>query len=178
MQRKIFCLVFIVMVPMATAVHSGHYAISPVKDSSVHSHYDLQDTNMGLAEEVAAWCDYGSWVMRFYMTFDLSAIAPTEDIDGLILLLYQSNGCGFSPRLNFHYVADDSWDEAAITWNNRPDGGIFRQPPFAVADVDQYHTGWTSVDLFTESWAPAFIDNFEVTILVKENENGDMGHAF
>jgi hypothetical protein len=165
---------------MATAASAGHYLISPAKDSTVHSHTDWQDTNLGLEEEVASWCSYYSgWRMRFYMTFDLSAIAPSEDVDGLTLLLYQSNGCGFSPWLNFHNVVDDSWDETTITWNNQPDdGGAYLSPPFAVADVYQWHRGWVSINLFNESWDTAFIDNGYFSFLVKENETGDMGHAF
>lgn len=178
MQWKALFFSLAVMVVLTTSAYGGHYAVYPVKDSSVHSHYDLQNTNMGLDGEIASWCDYGWWVIRFYMTFDLAAVTPAEGIDGLTLLLHQSNGAGFSPRLNFHYVADDDWDETTITWNNRPDDGAYQVPPFAVADVDMHHRGWVPITLFNENWNPAFIDNGRITILVKENENGDMGHAF
>jgi len=47
------------------------FPLSPVKDVCVHSRVDLADTNYGNATAIVTGCDYGAWVVRTYLMFDL-----------------------------------------------------------------------------------------------------------
>jgi len=72
---------------------------------------------------------------RVYVKFDLSSI-PGEIVDAQFRLKVRQVSSG--PSVNYLWlVADDSWDESTITWNNRP-GIIFPLGDLSVADTDDW----------------------------------------
>ena len=173
----IFSMLFIISTSVLYA-HAELYYLTSIEDTWVFSYVPYQDTNFGQEEDVRAWVNYGSWVSRFYLMFDFTGIPSDESIDSITLFLFQLDGTGFSPGLFFHYVPDDTWNEDAVTWNLRPNGGNFQTPEIASRNISVLNRGWATFDLFTPNWNPDFISNGYLTLLVKESEKGDSGHSF
>jgi hypothetical protein len=173
----IFSVLFFMSVPAGHADAELYY-LTPVEDTIVHSYSPLRDTNYGDWDDVQSWVDYGSWVIRFYLMFDFTAIPSGETIDSITLFLYQANGTGFSPGVFLHYVPDDTWDENTVTWNLRPNGGDFQSPEIASREIPMLNIGWATFELLTENWDPDFVSNGYLTLMGKESEKGDSGHSF
>jgi len=60
---------------------------------------------------------------RSFLEFDLSGIASGETVVSAKLWLATDAGNMSNANINVHSVADDSWTEGAITWNNQPAHG-------------------------------------------------------
>lgn len=90
-----------------------------------------------------------------YLMYDLSGIPSNEVIVAATLNLYQVAGAGFGESgVSLFRIADDSWDEMTVTWNNAPDttGASFLQ----VNPNGKSHIGWSQWDLFTSgAWDPS-----------------------
>jgi len=140
----------------------------------------IPDANAGSDGAIITGCDYGSWLARTYMTFDLSVIPQGEGITSAVLHLYQYEGMGYgSAGVAVFYINNDTWDESAITWNNRPDGGSYGSQ-IAFNENGGWYQGWSTWDLLvTRVWDPS-VDRSDgaLTIMLKEFENGDQGHNF
>ncbi|MBL7959178.1 choice-of-anchor D domain-containing protein, partial [bacterium] len=57
-----------------------------------------------------------------YLRFDLSSIPADADVTQATFQIANSDGFAYNydPNDYLHFVSDDSWNEAAITWNTRP----------------------------------------------------------
>jgi hypothetical protein len=142
MKRAVFIFSVLFFTSMSVFYANAElYYLTPIEDTYVHSYVPWRDTNYGQEEDLQAWVDYGSWVVRFYLMFDFMGIPSDESIDSITLFLYQSNGYGFISSLFFHYVPDDTWDEDAVTWNLRPNGGNFQTPEIASRDISVRNRG-------------------------------------
>jgi hypothetical protein len=89
-----------------------------------------------------------------FLKFDLSSIPDNLAITGATLHLYQINGAGYlrTTGTNAAYVADDSWTEGTLTWNNQSvTGAVLGSSP----DTANYR-GWSQWDLLaTGQWDSA-----------------------
>ena len=157
------------------------FTLSPVKDVYVHSWVDLADTNFGNETAIVTACDYGSWLVRTYLMFDLSVLPEMEHIIEATLYLYQYDGMGYgSSGVLVHHLSNDTWDEGTITWNNRPDGGVYGDEIAYNPNGGWQFPVWSSWDLMiTGVWDPSGdkADGF-LSLLLKEMEGGDQGHCF
>jgi hypothetical protein len=179
----------LVVLPLALLVMTGSFSkqapaatfvLSPEQDAYVHSWWELADTNFGDAEATVTAMDYGKWAARTYIMFDFSGIPASEQITGAMLHLYQYDGMGYgSSGVRVHHLANDTWDEGTITWNNRPDAGAYGDQ-IAYNSNDGYHIGWSSWDLlFTGVWdASGDAADGLLSLLLKETELGTHGHIF
>jgi hypothetical protein len=88
-----------------------------------------------------------------FLKFDLSSIPDNLAITGATLHMYQVNGAGFlASGTGAAHVADDSWTETTLTWNNRPSAGAV----LGSSPDDKFHRGWSQWDLLvTGQWDPA-----------------------
>ena len=56
-----------------------------------------------------------------YLKFDLSSIPANEQVTGGTLYLYCNSGYPvFNFSVELHALADNSWTETGVTWNNKP----------------------------------------------------------
>lgn len=175
--KLFFCMMFLILFFLPGNLLA--YTLYPTQDAYVSSL--SSGDNFGNADEIAAGCDYGSWVNRTYLTFDLSGIPSSEKITGVSLNLYQENGMGYgSYGARIYYLANDSWTEGTITWNNRPDDGSYGNLITYNDTYGGYYRGWSSWDLLSSGvWDPSVdqTDGF-LSLLLKETEGGDQGHSW
>ncbi|QDH80466.1 DNRLRE domain-containing protein [Echinicola soli] len=75
------------------------------------------DTNYGSNSYMAAQQDRRDIFLRF----DISDIDPDKVTSAKMLVFFQNDET--SVGLNLHPVADNTWGETGITWNNAPAGG-------------------------------------------------------
>jgi hypothetical protein len=110
----------------------------------------------------------GNIYNRAFLKFDLS-ITAGETITGANLYLYCTSPGGRNADL--FYVANDSWGEDTITWNNQPDPGAL------LSGVTPSPEGWIMWDLMP-NWTPD-IDGF-VSLLLKASaeDTGGFGARF
>lgn len=174
--KLFFCIMFLIIFFLPGNIFA--YIIHPTQDAHVHQAYP--GTNYGNHVEIITGCDYGSWVVRTYLTFDLSSIPSSEKITGVSLNMYQENGMGYAYQgARIHYIANDSWTEGTITWNNRPDGGSYGDLITYNDDYDgTAYRGWSSWDLLSSGVLDISVDQADgfLSLLLKEQENGDQGH--
>ena len=157
------------------------YMLSPEKDTFVHSSAGMADTNYGTETVFVTGCDYGAWLVRSYLGFDLSGIAAGETITGATLHMYHYNGMGYTDTgVHIHYLADDSWGETEITWNTRPDPNVL-SPEISYNPAGGWSfPHWLEWDLMADGiWDPASdLTDGALSLLLKESEGGDQGHNF
>jgi hypothetical protein len=93
--------------------------IYPSDDATVDSY--SPGTNYGSSSSVSA--GYGvlsAGVRRAYLKFDLSSVPAGRKIVSARVRLDASYVSIPAPGLGAHYLADDTWGEGTITWNNAP----------------------------------------------------------
>ena len=102
--------------PSLALAASTTVTLTPVADSYVSP--DGPDSNFG---------NHGTFIVNrgyaeAYLRFDLSSIPPDAVITAVSLsaLAYDGYAYGGDGNVYTSFVADDSWQEMGITWNNRP----------------------------------------------------------
>jgi hypothetical protein len=131
--------------------------LRPIDDSLVVSEATLVDQNYGADPQLVVWANYPVFGARSYLKFDLSGIPAGEVVTFARLNLFQFNGGGFASGVDVFRVADDSWSEATITWNNQP--VLVPADPDLIAwdpALTGYARGWISFDLLANGqWDPS-----------------------
>jgi hypothetical protein len=102
----------------AATLNSNSY---PIADSYVNS--ATPDTNYGSSLFLIAGTEtFGSSTKIIYLKFNISSIPINAEILNATLNLQYAYGpsCGNAETISAYYVANNSWDENAITYNNQP----------------------------------------------------------
>ena len=111
-------------------------------------------TNFGTSDQLVTKTDGGAnsgFNRVTYLKFDVSGMAQAQSVK-LRLVPFQVDSSGAT--LNYERIADDSWSEAAMTWNNRPAAA-----GTLVANAGSYVVGQQS--------------EVDVTSIVKSEATGD-----
>lgn len=98
------------------ALGSTTVTLTPVADAYVTP--DGPDKNFGLN---TAWIVNRQYAQA-YLKFDLSSLPSNAEITSVSLsaLAYDGYAYGGDGNVYTSFVADDSWTETGITWNNKP----------------------------------------------------------
>src|SRR5690606_18524726 len=99
----------------ATTPPSGPVSVAPIADAGVEA--DRPSTNLGTQPVMVV--DTAGPNGIAYIRFNVQGLSGTPD--SVTLRLYASNGTSNGPQVV--RVADTSWSETGITWNNRPATG-------------------------------------------------------
>ncbi len=177
-KRVLIFTIAAVLVSASLTAQAATYLIYPSKDAYVFS--AMPDDNFGSDGTILTGCDYGSWLIRTYMTFSLSAIPATEQITGAVLHLYQYDGMGYaSLGVPVYRLDNDTWDEASLTWNTMPDGGAYGSQ-IAYNENGNGYRGWSDWDLLASGAWNISADRGDgaLSLVLREFENGDQGHNF
>lgn len=94
--------------------------LSPVADSYTHSTPTDQNTNFGTSHFLRTKYATADDQRRIYMKFDLSGVTGTIKAAKLMIYGYHSGTAGSTGTDFVYTVADNTWTETGITWNNQP----------------------------------------------------------
>ncbi len=94
--------------------------LSPVADATVEG--NEPDSNFGQDQTLTIFREFFSATARVYLRFDLSSLPANAVVQGVKLqaLAYSGYAHGGDGNVYTRFVADDSWGEQTITWNNAP----------------------------------------------------------
>jgi len=112
-------IVFVPSVNSKKVIGSDIVTLSPIADS--YANQSSPDANYGGDNRLKIKCN--DYYLYAYIMFDLSSLPPDADIIDAKLWLTLTNADGygdFGVTIGAHYCSDDSWNENAITWNNKP----------------------------------------------------------
>lgn len=173
-------IVLVAILSLSGAAWGASYTLLPLKDAHVFSLWP--DTNYGSEPAHATGCDYGYWLIRLYLGFDLGSLPDGEVITSARLHMYHFLGMGYGATgVHVHHLADDSWQEGLITWNTRPDPDVSLSPEISYNPAAGHDfPAWMEWDLLEGAgWDPA-LDQADKTLslLLKESEGGDQGHNY
>lgn len=139
------------------------------------------DTPHGSNSYIQTWTGYaGGQRGRSYLKFPMSGLPARSEVASLTLHLYQYSAGGFVPQVNLYHVANDSWAEGGLTWNNQP----YPNPNPVDQLVDQQNIGnelgWKHFDLLANGiWDyDADVADGHLSLLLRSNEGGDEQHTF
>jgi len=98
----------------AAGFSAGPYTFYPTADTYVWSALPNNNFGNGYNLNVEPNC-------YTYLKFDLSSIPGNEQVTGGTLYLYCNYGYQpFNFSVELHRLADNSWTETGVTWNNKP----------------------------------------------------------
>jgi len=152
--------------------------IGPVEDAFVVN--TSADESFGSEERICTWTAYMSGGRgRSYIRFSLSGMPEESVVSGVTLNLYQYDAGGFVPIVNIHHVADDTWTQSSLTWNNQPLPAPGATDQIVTKDIG-YEAEWVSFDLLSSGvWDyGADLNDGYVSLLIKSTEVGDERHNF
>lgn len=91
--------------------------INETQDADIRSQF--ADNNIGLGSALSILKDaFGT--RRGIIKFNLSEIPKNSTITEVVLNLTQNLGSNDAGQIDVVYIADDSWTETGVTWNNAP----------------------------------------------------------
>ncbi|MGD2064574.1 MAG: DNRLRE domain-containing protein [Nitrospirota bacterium] len=163
---------------LATSIASAAtFTLSPTDDAYT-SVFD-PDTNFGNSSRLATNLNNLGQKQFSYLMFDLSGIPATQAIVSATLNLYQVTGAGAGESgVTLRRIADDSWDEMAVTWNSPPDttgATVLEVNPNAYTYV-----GWSQWDLLASGlWDPS-VDRTDglLSLWLAEASSNDQAHQW
>ena len=119
--------------------------LSPTDDA--YTEVFNPDTNYGGSAFLATNLGNLSQRQYSYLMFDLSIIPSNEVITSATLNIYQVAGAGSGESgVSLFRLADDTWGEMTVTWNNHPDTTGYT---FMDTNPNGYtYVGWSEWDLF------------------------------
>ena len=157
-------IVFTHWIPATTVI------LTPTDDTYVYS--SSSTTNYGNDAVLSSGNSVSGNTLHLWTTFlkfDLSTIPTDQTIISATLHMYQNNGAGFlSSGTDAAHVADDSWTEGLMTWDNRPTYGAL----LGSCLDDKSHRDWSQWDLLATlqwNWNADLIDG---TLSVAVMESG------
>jgi len=126
--RNIFILILVVMLTIGLSSGFGSaatYQIFPTADASVYSSASVANVNFGTDYVILVYIagSTNNLYAYSYLKFDLSSIPSTENITDVILYVYCWTTTPTIPTIQLRPVADTTWLETGITWNNKPSYG-------------------------------------------------------
>lgn len=137
------------------------------------------DTNYGDSAVLATNLSNYSQKQFTYMMFDLSGIPAGEAIVGATLNLYQPTGAGLGESgVSLFRIADDSWNESTVTWNNSP---VTTGAVFLDTNPNGYtYVGWSQWDLFASGAWNAAVDRTDglLSLWLAEASSNDQAHQW
>lgn len=158
-NRRVKVLAAAAALLLPGAALAATYELGPAADSFV----SLQHPGTSYGADEVLFIHHGDFdTRRSYLQFDLTGLPAGEVVTGATLFLYTSgNLAGLD--VDAHHVADDTWTEAALTWNNKP---AYAAAAFATTASAHGWMSW-SVPLSTLSADP----DGRLSVLVKlQNE--------
>lgn len=117
--------------------------VDDIADSYVNS--ATPETNYGSSSSLIAGTEtWGSSIKIIYLKFNTSSIPAGMEILNATLNLRLSSGpfCGNPETISAYFVANNSWDEAGITYDNRPSLNITPEDTLSVAGTPPYWYSW------------------------------------
>ncbi|MCL4720785.1 MAG: DNRLRE domain-containing protein [Gammaproteobacteria bacterium] len=159
-MSKIISLALIASVAAAAPSAAATLVLAPTDDTLVYSF--APDTSYGDNPGLAGGGVFNGaeqWVS--FLRFDLSGIPAGQTVTSATLNLFQFLGGGFAPiGASVYRVANDNWNEAAVTWNSAPViFGVDLNDNTRISANDNAGTtyrGWSAWDLLASGkWDPA-----------------------
>lgn len=140
---------------------AGTVNLGSIADSYVHE--SKATNNFGTATSMVTKLDARYSILKF----DLTTIP--DDVISAKLRLYQRTS--YEDTRNVYDVADDSWTETGITWNNKPDFDNQR------ASIVTSKSTWNEWDV--SSYVAQEVNNDKIiTFVVKDPSNSGIGIDF
>jgi hypothetical protein len=136
-------------------------SLSAIADTYVHE--NKATSNFGTAAQMVTKLDARYCLLKF----DLNSIPG--DVVSAKLRLYQRTS--YEDTRNVYAVADDSWVETAITWNNKPAFGN------QVASIVTSKSTWNEWDV-SSYVAQEYNNDKTITFVVKDPANSGIGIDF
>jgi phosphatidylserine/phosphatidylglycerophosphate/cardiolipin synthase-like enzyme len=119
-------------------------------------------TNYGRATElITKFSGDAQYHRRAFMKLDISAVQPTTSSVTLRVSGRLSDTRAASVTVNVHPVADTTWNETALTWNNQP---AFDATPATSVSVSGTAAQWYDIDLTSFITAQRALGRTSVTI--------------
>ncbi|MEE9214114.1 MAG: DNRLRE domain-containing protein [Thermodesulfobacteriota bacterium] len=139
------------------------YTIAPVDIGNP----DSRSPDTVLGGQVGVW-NYSYGEHRGYMKYDLSGISNLEVITSMVLTAKKWSGSQYhSPFwIDIHHVSDDSWDEASLTCNNKPDFNDL------LGSVEFTNTLMTQWDLSAYDYSTDLLDGNLSMVMVSRDPVG------
>ncbi len=110
--------------------------------------------------------------IRSYLRFDLSTLPANANITSATVRLYHAGGADYpgQTRSTTFYRVTGNWNEASLTWNNRPG---YAESIGSVATTYSYQ-GWVSLDLtnLVRTWANGSQANYGLIAIGPESTAG------
>ncbi|MCP5094588.1 MAG: DNRLRE domain-containing protein, partial [Chloroflexi bacterium] len=129
----VFAVSFILLLTMSLPASATTYTITPEADAFVQS--SRANNNYG------TWTRFrtqGAPEIRSYLRFDVQGLDGSVNTAVLRLSVRSTNGAGIA----VHQVADNSWGETSITYNNAPPVGSIINSSGAVTQ-----SSWIEIDV-------------------------------
>jgi|GEM_PF-3142630 len=115
---------------------------------------------------------WANGLVRSYIRFDLSSLPANSIISSATLRLYQAGGADFpgQNRTVTLYRVTGSWNEATITWNNKP---VFAEAIGSVTTTYDF-SGWLMIDLtnLVSDWVDGSTNNYGLVAIGPESIQG------
>ena len=109
----------------------------------------------------------GSPLKATYLRYDLSGVSGTVSSAVLRVTTSPSSSSGSPDRQDVHRVADDSWTEQGLTWNNRP-----AVDPAVLGSVAQTNGSSTGYDIALAPGAISSAVGGQLTLAI-DSKGGD-----
>jgi hypothetical protein len=136
----------------------------PVADAYVRDG-SYANSNYGNDTVLTAKLDYSGYVRESYLRFNVSGLANASGVR-LVLTPVSTGAEGATTALSYELLADDSWTETGITWNNRPVSGA------AVAASTGYAAGLpVELDITSQARAEAAGDGM-LSLRIRSTSSG------
>jgi hypothetical protein len=166
-------LLFGIFTTQPSAAQVVDVEIPPTADAKVQWHeiLDWANTNYGSDLELQVGAENTALPdkrYRSYLRFDLSSLPEEFTLERARLRLFTQTYSTIPPTVvDLFHVADDSWSESGITWNNQPGPSGVEWTTTTVSALQE--TYWD----FTSAWDPASdVADGALSLLVRlENED-------
>ena len=134
---------------------------------------DPSNPNLGAGYNLSSYFPF--WAdgrVRSYLTFDLSSLPADSTIISATLRLYHVGGVdypGQTRNVTFYRVTEN-WNEASVTWNNRPN---YAESLGSVSTTYDFE-GWVTLDLTAQvlAWVGGTQANYGVVAIGPEGTPG------
>lgn len=137
----------------SAAISGGGYVLSPVADAQVES--GVPGSNFGSSNNLflqsSSTSTYGN--ERGWLKFDLSSIPVGSTITGATLQLWNWRSAGAAMPVEVRGIADDSWTESGLTWNNQPALGNVLDTQTLASGVSNVWYGWNVTAFVQSQWS-------------------------
>lgn len=151
-------------------------SLNPTDDTYVLSQQATQTngSNTSLYIQSALGGSYGN--ERIWLSFDLSSLPAGVTIDSVKLKLYCFRARNGNLLTDCHGVTDDTWTEAALSWNTQPASNTWSTVQDSVELINGDEDVWYEWDVTTFTLSELSGDKV-VSLLVKAQTEDDPGSS-